>query len=119
MAGERVPVVLLPRFSTFVGSTTFTTHVLDVSAYSELQVTAWRGPAIGSGTIFGISTQESTDRENWPPCFGPQDDDPGADTEVIYSWTLNMQWFRLQVMLVGTNPGVTCWVQGYLIKRER
>lgn len=119
MAGVSVPVVLIPRFTTYVGAADFLSHALDVSAYDTLRLTAWRAPLIGTSPAFGLSTYRSLDRVTWEECSGPQDQDPGDRTEVLYEWPLEAKWFRLRIALGGTQPGVTCWAQGYFTKRER
>ena len=42
MAGELVPLVLLPRYSTFSGAHSFTTIGMEVSDYSSAIVNVWR-----------------------------------------------------------------------------
>ena len=119
MAGERVPVVLVPRYTTYVGQTGFWTLPLDVQAYSSIELTAWRGPLLGTNPTFLIYAMKSVDRAFWDEVPGSTGDDPGPDTEHSYSWPLSGRWFRLRITLGGTLPGVTWWAQGFLIKREK
>lgn len=119
MAGERVPVVLVPRFSTYVGSDDFWSLPIDVEAYSSIELTCWRAPLVGTTPMFRIHAMESIDRVGWEHCPGSSGDDPGADNETLYTWPLSKRWFRLRTVVGGTNPGVTWWAQGFLIKRER
>lgn len=119
MAGISVPVVLIPRFTTYLGAADFLSYALDVSAYDALRLTVWRAPLVGTSPVFGLSTYESLDRVTWVECLGPQDEDPGAQSEVQYEWRFQSRWFRLRLALGGTQPGVTCWAQGFFTKRER
>ena len=120
MAARRDPVVLLPRFTTLVGGAApFRTLPLEVRAYSGADVTVWRNALIGTSTSFQISFLESSDRDSWAPCDGGSASDPGEDEEVEYVLGFDKQWFRVEVQCLGTNPGVTCWAQGYLLRREQ
>ena len=119
MAGELVPLVMLPRYSSYAGADTFTTIGMEVSDYSSAIVNAWRGPLVGTSPTFGITFQESTDQNSWSTCAGTTaDSDPTADTEVQYTATLNKRWFRIKVTLGGTDPIGTCWAIGFLELRE-
>jgi hypothetical protein len=100
-----------------VGPGAFLGLPIDVSAYSRGQLSAWRGSLVGSGVSFGVRFDESTDRSTWFALTSSED--PGADTEGLYEFDLSMRWLRAVVNLSGSNPGVTCWVQGFLESRER
>lgn len=119
MAGDRVPIVLIPRFTTYAGASTFFSYALEVGAYSELTLTAWRAPLVGSGAVFQLSVEESLDRTEWQDCAGSQDVDPGTNVEAPYAWPLTQRWMRTRLVLAGSSPVVTCWAQGFLIRRER
>ncbi|MGQ0614158.1 MAG: hypothetical protein ACT4PV_10520 [Planctomycetaceae bacterium] len=119
MAGELVPLVLLPRFSTFVGAGDFVTIGMEVSDYTAASVNTWRGAMLGSSPTFGITFEESTDQGTWTTCSGTTASaDPGAGLEAQYVPTLKKRWFRVKVTLGGTNPAATCWAIGYLEMRE-
>jgi hypothetical protein len=118
MAGELVPLVLLPRYSSYVGAQTFTTIGMDVSSYSEAIVNVWRGPLTGTSPTFAISFEESTDQNTWSTCTNGSGGDPGADTEAQYTPTLGKRWFRAKIVLGGTDPATTCWGIGFLELRE-
>ncbi len=114
MAGELVPLVLIPRYTTYSGAHTFTTIAMDVTDYQSAIVNVWRGTLTGAGT-FGISFQESTDQVNWTDCTGGTSADPGADSEAQYTATITKRWFRALVVLTGTDPVVvTVWAVGFL-----
>ena len=38
--------------------------------------------------------------------------DPGADTSKQLRFCFELRWFRVRVELGGTDPMVTCWVEG-------
>jgi hypothetical protein len=119
MAGMQVPLVLVPRYSSYTGADTFTTLGIDVTDYSRASVCVWRSPLIGSSPTFALTFEESMDQNSWTTCSGTSAGvDPGADTETMYSPTLAKRWFRLKLVLGGTSPVATCWVIGYLEQRE-
>lgn len=119
MAGELVPLVVIPRYSTLVGTTSFTTVGMEVSDYSKAIVNVWRGDLTGTSPGFGITFQESTDQQTWSTCTGTTAGaDPGLDTETQYQATLTKRWFRIKIDLSGTDPAVSCWAIGFLEMRE-
>ncbi|MGE0190458.1 MAG: hypothetical protein AB7T63_00305 [Planctomycetota bacterium] len=118
MAGELVPLVLLPRFSSYVGDTTFTTIAMDVTDYQSAIINVWRGPMTGTTPTYDISFQESTDQDNWTTCTNGTGGDPGANTEAQYTPTLAKRWFRAKIVLTGTDPAVSCWAVGFLELRQ-
>ena len=117
MAGLYVPLVLIPRFSTYAGATTFSTVGMDTSEYEKAVLSFWRsGP--GTLTTFAITFEESMDQITWSTCGGGPFTDPGATTETQFSPVLTKRWFRVSVTLTGTNATVTCWCIGFLEQRE-
>ena len=118
MAGELVPLVLIPRYSTYVGAHTFTTIGMEVTDYSKAIVNVWRGALSGTSPTFQVSFEESTDQSNWTVCTGGTASDPGSDTEQQYTATITKRWFRIVIVLGGTDPAVTCWAIGFLELRE-
>ena len=118
MAGNRIPLVLMPRYSSFNGVGTFTTIGMDVTDYESAEVNAWRGALLGTAPTFAMSFEESTDQVTWATCTGGAGGDPGANTEAQYTPTLGKRWFRVKLVLGGTLPGVTCWAIGFLVQRE-
>lgn len=120
MAGELVPLVLLPRYSSYVGQSTFTTIGMEVSEYSSAIVNVWRGKLTGTSPTFGVTFQESIDQTNWTTCMGTSAGaDPGQETEAQYTAQLSKRWFRISVALGGTSPAGSCWAIGFLEKREQ
>lgn len=119
MAGELVPLVLLPRYSTYAGAGTFTTIGMEVPNYSSAIVNVWRGTIIGTSGTFAVVFEESTDQLTWSTCTNGSGGDPGADTEAQYTPTLSKRWFRIKVTTTGTDVSVSCWAIGFLEMRER
>jgi len=118
MAGELVPLVMLPRYSTFAGgSTEFTTIAMDVTEFENAILNCWRGPLVGGGD-FQLTFQESTDQTSWSTCAGTTADwDPGASTEDQVTAQLKKRWFRVKLNLTAASPVVTCWIVGFLEER--
>ena len=117
MAGQLTPLVLLPRFTTYVGASVFRTIAMDVTEYSSAIVNAWRGKLTGSGPTFAMLLEESSDQITWTTCTGGTSFDPGEELEVQKTATLTKRWFRIQVTLGGTSPAGTCWAVGFLEQR--
>jgi hypothetical protein len=117
MAGDLVPLVLFPRYSTFAGAGDNTTIAMDVTEYQSAIVNVWRRAMLGSGTTFQVTLQESTDQDNWTDCTGGGAFDPGAGQEVQATATLKKRWFRLKLALAGASAVVTCWAVGALEQR--
>lgn len=119
MAGELVPLVMLPRYSTYSGAATFTTIGMDVTDYQSVILNVWRAPLIGTSATWTITIEESTDQENWSTVTGTTPNfDPGASTEAQMSGTIKKRWLRVKVVVGGTNPSATCWAIGFLEMRE-
>jgi hypothetical protein len=114
MAGELVPLVLIPRYTTYAGPSTFTTVAMDVTQYQSAIVNVWRGNLLGTSPTYNISFEESTDQVTWATCTNGSGGDPGADTEAQYTPTLTKRWFRAKLVLGGTDPVVTTWAIGFL-----
>jgi hypothetical protein len=119
MAGELTPIVLVPRFSTYVGESTFVTIAMDATEFDSAVLNCWRGKLLGTSPTIGFTFQESADQVNWTTCAGTNVSsyDPGAETEGPSTPTLTKQWFRLRIVLGGTSPAGTCWVAGYMVRR--
>ena len=119
MAGELVPLVLIPRYSTLSGAGDFTTVAMDVTQYERAIVNVWRGELVGTSPTFGVTFEESTDQTTWSTCSGsPSGGDPGQDTEQQWQPTLQKRWFRIKVAMGGTGPVGTCWAVGFLEERQ-
>jgi len=119
MAGELVPLVMMPRYTTLAGASTFTTIAMDVTQYQTAILNVWRGRLITSGT-FACTCEESTDQDTWSDCAGTNtvSYDPTQETEGQVSATLKKRWFRLRIVLGGTDSQATLWAVGFLEQRE-
>lgn len=120
MAGQLVPLVLHPRFTALSGADTYTTVGMDVSQFSSALVNVWRTPLNGTSPTWTMSFEESTDQGTWSTCTSsptPAVNEPSADTETLYTVTLNKRWFRIKIVLGGTQPSGTCWAVGFLEER--
>jgi hypothetical protein len=129
MAGELVPLVLLPRYTTYAGLPdsgvqSFSTIALDATQFQNAIVNVWRGKLVGSTTPgFTLWFEESTDQVVWTVCDGspggPGGGDPGENDETQYTLALRKRWFRVQVLLGGADNVVSCWAVGFLEERLR
>jgi hypothetical protein len=117
MRGALVPVVLVPRYTSLVGSGTWTTIPLNVEEYCKGTITLWRGRMPGSGPpTFTAYFEDSHDGVDWTP-FDAGGEDPGADASDIVRFDLVRRWLRVRIVLTGTNTGVSCWAAGLFEKR--
>lgn len=119
MAGKNVPIVLIPRYTSYVGGGTYSTLPIPVSAYDSLVVSIWRSIGTGVSPTLNVVWQESNDLDDWDPCAGGISLVPPV-LEVQSTVQLTKAWFRL-VLLLGptTNAAMTVWSQGFLILREK
>lgn len=120
MAGQNVPVVLVPRYTTYLGPQQFLGEAIPVSPYERVSVVYWQGPYLSGATAVRLYFQQSNDGSTWSDCPGG----PWAPTSVLpgefpFSADLTMAWMRLVVSLTGAGSGLTCWVRGFFEKRER
>jgi hypothetical protein len=122
MAGELVPLVLLPRYTTYVGrpasgTNFYSTIAMDVTEYTSAIVNVWRGKILGTSASIAFTFQESTDQVEWTDCSGVTAGvDPGENVETQYVATLKKRWFRVKV-LMGTDAIASCWAVGFLEQR--
>ena len=117
MKGELVPVVLVPRYTGYVGSGTYTTMPLNVEAFAKGTITLWRGRLPGTGSpTFTAYFEDSHDGVEWTP-FDAGGEDPGADASAIVRFDLVRRWLRVRVVLTGSGTGASCWAVGMLERR--
>lgn len=120
MAGVYVPLVLVPRYTTYCGATgtSFTTIGMDVSEYEQAVVSFWRAAGLNL-TGVTINFEESMDQQNWSTCGGGPFVSSGALVEDQFSPVLTKRWFRINITLTtGTTAVLTCWCIGFLMQRE-
>lgn len=118
MAGQNVPIVLIPRYTTYVGTGDFRTIPIPVSAYEALVLNFINGNMIGSGTVI-LSCQETNDLQTWTACTGDTPAVPSPFQEIQWRFNVSKAWLRFTVSLNGNNIGFTCAAQGFFEKREK
>lgn len=120
MAGKQTPVVLIPRYTSFVGPTQFYMDPIPVSAYSKLTLTLWVGIYSGAAPAAYFGFQESNDGEDWADCDGvaPLLVPSGPSSQDL-TRSLTKAWVRASVGLTGAGTALTCYCLGYLEQRER
>lgn len=121
MAGELVPLVLLPRYTTYAGDTNFTTIAMDVTQYENAILNVWRGKIVGTtgSPAVTFTFEESTDQDSWTTCSGTSPGDPGENSEAQFTLTLKKRWFRVKVVLGNADNVLSCWAVGFLEERLR
>jgi len=117
MAGTYVPLVLLPRYTTISGATTFTTIAMDVTDYEKAVVDFWRSAGSNLATLT-INFEESMDQVTWTTCAGGAFTDPGANSQTQFVPQLTKRWFRITLAPTASNCVVTLWCIGFLMMRE-
>ena len=108
-------IVLVPRFSSFVGARTFTTPPLSVAGVASATIAAWRGAALGTSVTFSIVVQQSHDLQMWSDLTTLS---PSANAEATAAVSFTMSWMRLSITLGGGTPVVNCWAVGDFLPRE-
>lgn len=119
MAGKNVAVVVLPRFTSFVGPTQFFTQPIPVAAYSRVSLTLWVGPYVGAAPTASFGFEESNDSTDWFPCGAGPLVVPSGPGEVVLSEPLTRAWMRMTIGLTGVGVGLTCAASGFFELRER
>ena len=125
MSGLYVPLVMIPRFTTYVGAgaSPYVSVPLDVSEYESANLTVWRGPLIGeAGATLALKFQDSDDADVWSNASTPI---TTADASSVVVLTLRRRWLRASLELAAdvSDPqhavALTCWAIGNLVRRER
>jgi hypothetical protein len=110
MAGQAVPLVVIPRYTSYVGANVFSTVPLEVTDYSMAHVTFWRGRC---PTAFSAVFEESHDALVWFHALGTTI--TSVDRSDNLHIPLTRRWFRVRITL-STLP-ITCWASGLLERR--
>lgn len=120
MQGPLAPVVMLPRYSSFLGAGTYTTVPVNAEAYAKVTLTLWRGRMPGTDPTFEASFQDSHDGVEWRDLNGSPVD-PGDETATTVRYDLERRWFRVKVAIdaTGETAGVSCWAVGAFELRAR
>ena len=124
MAGELVPLVMIPRYTTYAGAADYATVGMDVTEYDSAILNIWRGEIVVNSAsptpAFKVNCEESTDQNSWSTCDGTTADTAVAQgQEKQFVPALNKRWFRVRITVAGDLPVVTCWAVGYLEQRQR
>jgi len=116
--GRLVPVVLYPRFTTFVGEgVQFRTFAVDVAPYEGARLAFWRGPIVGDpSAVLKFFLEESQTRDDWAQLGSTIEPSEASETGVEVTFT--RKWFRVTAEIALGSGSVTCWGQGVLVKRE-
>jgi len=125
MTGPLVPVVMVPRYTTYVGAGEYATAPLNVEPYHKVALTFWTGPLVGQAApvaTFSAYLEESHDAVAWVQCtvdgISQPYDDPGA--VALMKIAFKMRWFRIRVVLTADDADVaaiTLWAAGSFVER--
>lgn len=126
MIGQQIPLILVPRYTSYMGAGDYLSAPIDVTPYSEGSVTVWRGELLGGGPpppSFKFYVQVSTDAKawsDWPLHVQGSNDyvDPGTDATILAPFPCDRRWIRARVVLGGgSSPAVSCWAAGFVVQR--
>lgn len=126
MKGELIPLVMLPRYTSYLGEGTYTTVPLEVTDFAGAALEFWRGPLAGKpqGATFAAYLEEAVepspdpaDPDGWKVLASTTADDATSLLKVAFS----RRYLRFRVVLVAdlTNglAAITCWAAGSLERR--
>jgi len=119
MKGELVPVVMIPRFTSYLGVGTYTTVPLDISDFESITMEFWRGK-LRSGTFTAYLEQASEpweDNSLWSALSTINTADTSSFEDLTFS---KVPYFRIRIVLADPTflaSGITCWAAGFLRKR--
>jgi hypothetical protein len=106
-------VLLIPRYTSFAGATTFLTPPMNVRDYSHANVTFVEAGALGAiGPGVTVTVQESPDLEIWNDIGSSINN--GDTNEQAFQF----EWIRLKLVVTGTDPCFTCWCVGDFVRRH-
>jgi hypothetical protein len=127
MIGESVPLVMIPRFTSYVGPSTYSTNPLDVSEYAKANLEFWRGELAGSQvtppdqSTFTAYFEEASDPNppsgNWTAIVTAI---TSVNTNSVVELPFTKKFFRIRIVLTATPAGlcaITCWAAGNLERR--
>ncbi|MCI0632543.1 MAG: hypothetical protein L0206_01275 [Actinobacteria bacterium] len=118
MAGVLVPVVMMRKFTALTGPADYSTVAIEVKDHQNAILSVWHGPVLNAGTLV-FNFEESIDQKTWTICSGTTADwSPGASTEGQVTAALKKRWFRVRATVGGSTASATCWVLGFLERRE-
>lgn len=108
-------IVLIPRYSTYVGARTYFTVPLNVREFAYAHVNCWRGDGLGSSSpTIALQLQASTDLQIWDDIGSAFGSSAGESQQVV---TFTKDWLRFAVTLTGVDPAFPCWSVGEFATR--
>ena len=106
-------VIVLPRYTSFVGAGPFFTGAVNVRPYGSGIFAFMQVAGLGSPVAVAAATvQGSPDLEIWDDIGSPL---ATGDTDTR---AFPYEWIRLKVALTGGVLGATCWCVVDLVRRE-
>jgi hypothetical protein len=114
MPNRVVRIVLIPRYTALIGTTAMYTAPLLVREWSEAALVGWESTGIGNGDAT-LTVQLSDDLENWTD---EEEMSLTAESEVTAVLEISRAWLRVKAVVTGSDPGVTCWLEGEFVERE-
>lgn len=125
MSGIYIPLVMIPRFTSYVGDGDYRSVLLDVSEYAAFVLSVWRGPlvkGVGTGAGLSLTFEDSDDAEVWTTVSGTSAI-VTADASSVVSAELTKRWLRVRLELTEDSTdhavALTCWAMGHLVRREQ
>ena len=124
MNGELLPLVMIPRFTSYVGEGTYTTVPLEISEFEGAAIEFWRGHLAGKaqGATFAAYLEEAFEASpptlaDWTTLASTTADNASN----LYQVAFSQRYFRIRIVLVkdATNglAAITCWAAGTLERR--
>jgi hypothetical protein len=111
-----VRIVVFPRYTTLVGTTSVFTMPIDVREFGQANFVAWMGTGIGATPAeVEFKVQESADLSIWNDI---ETITPSAGAETVADVTFDLPWLRVKATVSGADPGVSFWMTGELVRRE-
>lgn len=117
MSGRTVPLLLVPRFTTYVREGEFPSMGIDVAPFGSAIVQVWRGKLIGTTPAVAVRFEESME-DSWSVCDGGTEFNPAEDTVETKTLTFSKRLLRVVVALSGIDVAVTAHVFGHLVPRS-
>ncbi len=123
MKGEMVPLILIPRYTTYVGNQDegFPSVPMEMTAYEDGEVVFWRGELLTSGGVtpdVRFHLEASMDAVAWTPISTGATGMPiPAKTPVSVGVGFSKKWFRVRTVLYGNEATVSCWAIGQVNTR--
>jgi len=110
-------VVIFPRFTGLVCTTSVFTPPMDVRAFRSVKLVGWQGTGLGvTPATVEFTVQGSMDVENWTDIgtlsFA------GPDEEATVGVNFEYPWSRVKAEISGTNKGITFWLLGAFVFRD-